>query len=277
MPSNRRRASIVIAGLAASLLTAFSPTAEARSSLLWNGDFDSGSIPRWSSSSACGGGGTSGVSQYRSVEGLGNKAGKCPTVRLVKYHTRTGKGRALKVDMPPGAKRATPSSAYRWFVSANANGTREQYFAVSVWFGKNVTKSSTWMSPISWRTDGSAGDSLVVHKKGNRLVFRRSVNGSWPDGAGKDDIDMGRITTGRWIDFVFRIRWSARGGTGIRQVYRDGKLMGTSRKMNTRNGHIYRFRVGMYQDSATKVRRTVYYDAVKIGRTYASVRVRAAR
>ncbi len=83
--------------------------------------------------------------------------------------------------------------------------------------------------PISWRTDGSADDSLVVHRNRNgHLVFRRSVNAPWPNGARTDDIDMGRIEPGRSIDLVFRIRWSAHDGTGVRQVWRDGKLLGTS-------------------------------------------------
>ncbi len=71
------------------------------------------------------------------------------------------------------------------------------------------------------------------------------MNAPWPDGADTDDIDMGPIEPGRWTDLVFRIQWSAHGGTGVRQVWRDGKLMGTSTRMNTRNGHQYRFRAGI--------------------------------
>jgi hypothetical protein len=269
-----RRLLGLVAGAAAVGVLLAPTLASAADGVVWSGDFDRGAVPPWSSNTgSCPGGTVSGDNQYQSVEGEGNVVGKCPAVSLVTDRTRSGSGRAMRVHMPPGTKRATPSSTYRWDVPGTANGELDQYVGMSVYFEQGFP-GSTWISPISWRTTDKG--SLVVQKKGSNLVFRRSVNTSWDGCAANtacsnDDLDMGPIVQGKWIDFVFRVRYSAQEDTGIRQVWRDGVLMGTSTKRNVLDGSTYRLRVGMYQDDSTTVARTLYYDNVRIGSSYNAV------
>jgi hypothetical protein len=251
-------------------------TGQSPPSPTWVGDFDVGQVPPWTGDTGrCGDGRQDRDNQYRSVEAQGNPRGRCPTVQLVSDLTRTGDGRAMRIEMPPGSQRATPSSTYRWDVPGEADGELDMYVGMSVYFRRGFP-TDTWMSPVSFRVDSDDSGSLVVQLKDDHLVFRRSVNASW-DGCeagsdcSNDDLDMGPVVEGRWIDFVFRVRWSSSPGTAVREVWRDGELMGSSRRPNVLGGSEYRLRVGMYQDRSTRVSRILYYDEVRIGRSYDAV------
>jgi hypothetical protein len=104
------------------------------------------------------------------------------------------------------------------------------------------------------------------------FIARRETRGwEYADGGGADTIDLGPVRKGQWTDFVIHIRWSDDPETGLREYWRDGRLMGRSAKQTMATDSPVINRIGLYQGSAVDQDRTLYWDNHRIGGSYAEV------
>jgi hypothetical protein len=84
---------------------------------------------------------------------------------------------------------------------------------------------------------------------------------------------LGPVVTGRWVTFVEHVRWSTR-SDGTMEWWRDGVKMGQY------DGATFgskspppkaEYRLGIYEGTKVDVDRSIYYDNVRVGTSYAAV------
>jgi hypothetical protein len=245
--------------------------ASAAGRVLWNGDFDTGGLPRGSVT-----GGGSSRSQYRSIQEMGGPG----RVRLVSSPRRDGAStRSARIHMPAGSQRSQLVSKLKW--KPNSSGSTDRWYGTSLYFGDNwdlsqvTTSSSQFFNPIAWRCQCPNG-SLNVDGHSGRLWLRRNTRYRWPDRRGIDLIDLGPIVKGQWIDLVFHIRWSTTTTGALREAWRDGVYMGAKTNRNSVDTSDHYYRVGVYQGTGVTGDRDMWIDNVKIGTSYAAVDPSAA-
>ena len=117
-----------------------------------------------------------------------------------------------------------------------------QPWFTTLWYGFSVylptdkyPTSSVWEIVAQWHHVAEASD-FDASTRGNPPLALHVVNGHWKLSVKGDDdvpttqaydfsrgIDLGPYATGRWNDWVFRVRWDYRSSkTGLLQVWRNG-------------------------------------------------------
>jgi hypothetical protein len=118
------------------------------------------------------------------------------------------------------------------------------------------------------------GNGIILSRLGDgqpHFVARRETRGwNHEDGSSPEEIDLGPVVKGKWIDFVVHVRWSD-GDDGVREYWRDGVLMGRSTKQNMGTDSPVIHRMGLYQGASIDHTRTLYWDNHRIGRSYIEV------
>lgn len=214
--------------------------------------------------------------------------GDASTLEVVDAPERSGK--AVRLAMPPsrGVEADVPSRRFvyptpdlRWNSGDDAwygisiyvdedwdlnqiGDTREHFLAM---FSMRWTDLSTSKNGPGngIGVDRVAGDS-VPH-----FVADRETRGWDYPHPGDDRIDLGPVVKGEWIDFVIHIKWSASPDSGVREYWRDGKLMGRSTKQNMGTDAEVHHRMGIYQGTAVDHERRLYWDNHRVGNSYAEV------
>jgi hypothetical protein len=219
------------------------------------------------------------------TEGNGRRA----TTRLVDAPRKAG--RAVRFVMPPsrGVRRDTPNR-----MQLSPAGDLSWRHGADVWYGISVYIGTNWKlsqvvddrrhfaslfsfrwRDISRRKNGPGAGIKMSRVRGDsrpRFVAERETRGwRYRDRGGRDSIDLGPVVKRRWIDFVVHIRWSATRRGGIREYWRDGRLMGRSRLRNMGTDSPVIHRMGLYQGTAVDHQRTLYWDNHRVGRSYAEV------
>ncbi len=268
--------------------------------VLWSGDFERGGIPHGANGRRCGTGKHDGPDsrrdQYRAVEEMGNSA--CTNqVRLSRGLTRTRDSRrSLKIVMGARQQREVAASKFHW--TPNRRGSVDHWYGFSLYYAADwqvrgglarEVSGSSWHSPIGWRMAGGngslnlSGDLNMSNANGHRfqtfrtphMILRRNTvmnNGHfYKDGKGLDKLDLGPIVTRRWMDFVCHIRWSTTAHNAVRECWRDGRYMGAKHSRNAVGARSHELRVGQYQDTNLRHRRTTYVDNVRIGTSFRAV------
>jgi hypothetical protein len=126
--------------------------------------------------------------------------------------------------------------------------------------------------------------SLALRVKGERwriTVQTDPASVTHKTGAPRKTVWQGKFAKDTWTDWVFHVRWSAR-GDGLLVVWKNGKRIASCRGANAYDdkGKMY-FKIGLYKPSwndpaapsEVSVRR-IYHDEVRIGgatATYADV------
>lgn len=117
-----------------------------------------------------------------------------------------------------------------------------------------------------WTTNGKWSISNLWDDK---AFTPKSTTGNGWDYGGKWNYDLGAYETGKWTDWVVRVRWSY-GTDGILQMWKDGVLVvDQQNKPNAFNDQKSPyFKMGMYKGwSSTPgpiTRREVYHDAFRM-------------
>lgn len=200
-------------------------------------------------------------------------------------------GRALRMVMPPsrGARRDTPNR-----MQIHPAGRLSWRDGSDAWYGISMYLADDWdldqvannreyfasllsmrWGDIGHRRSGPGGGISLRRVAGDSrphfVAGRETTGWSYRDGDGNDQIDIGPVVKNRWIDFVVHIRWSASSSGGLREYWRDGKLMGRSTNQNMGTDSRVIHRMGIYQGVGVDHRRTLYWDNHRIGRSYAEV------
>jgi len=91
--------------------------------------------------------------------------------------------------------------------------------------------------------------------------------------------NLGPITKGQWIDWVFHVKWSHK-ADGLLKVYKNGRLVVSKTGPNTYNDKVgpY-FKIGIYKPQwkvnprkSTTTQRVIYFDQVRVERGYRTFR-----
>lgn len=90
-------------------------------------------------------------------------------------------------------------------------------------------------------------------------------------------IQLGPVRAGKWVTFVQHVLWST-GHDGKVEWWRNGRKKGeyNGRTFSVPNPRA-EFRLGIYEGTSVNVDRTLLYDNVKIGTSYAAVNPRPRR
>lgn len=255
--------------LAASL--ALSPTtAKADPGITWEGGFDEGGIPRGTLTA----GGTTNP-QYSQIQQYGGAG----TSALVTDRRRTADStRALKAVLPANAQREQWVSSHTW--RPDELGSVNSFYGFSLFLDKDwelgqglagEVSGSSWFIPAEWRSGAGGSLSLVGTNVGGkpRLELRR--RGTFSDGLGTDKIDAGPLVSGAWLDFVVHVRWSISSGTAVRELWRDGVLLGRKTSRNAASTGEHALWLGPAQAGSIAHSRTTFVDNVRIGTSYGEV------
>ncbi len=224
---------------------------------------------------------------YGNVERQGN--GEQSEVAVVP--SPDGPGKAVRLVMPPspGADSDTPNRTLvyptpdlRW------RSGDEAWYGISIYIDEDWDLSqieenrSYFLAMLGMRwtdlsiTENGPGNGINMTLVGDdpvpHFVSRRETRGwEFSDDAGNDLIDLGRVVKGRRNDFVIHIKWSASPEGGLREYWRDGKLMGRSTKQNMGTDAEVHHRMGIYQGTAVDHQRTIFWDNHRIGESFEEV------
>lgn len=258
--------------------------------VLWNGDFETGGVPHGATGRRCHTGAADGPDsrsdQYSSTQEMGNTA--CTSrVVLTGERTRTPRSkRALRITMGPHQQRELLVSKFGW--RPDARGSVDLWYGLSLYYDpftwqqgagyRRELSASSWDDPFGLRTkgpNGSLNGSSDLRRDGPHLSLRRNtvrnLQHFYGDGRGLDEIDLGRVVVGRWMDLVVHVRWSTTSHNALREAWRDGVYQGRRTSRNAVDTLPHHLRVGQYQDTTIGHSRTTYVDNVRIGTSYAAV------
>jgi hypothetical protein len=139
--------------------------------------------------------------------------------------------------------------------------------------GQEVWYTFSMMLPSDWATGGEHQTLFQAHQKsGCQPVLALRVEGDqWrlkSRSAGTDctnnkssTYSLGRIETGRWVEWTIRIKWSYK-SNGILQVWKNG-----TRVVDQSGPNLYNVeqgpaaRIGLYKRKWNGAKRQVYYAA----------------
>ena len=129
---------------------------------------------------------------------------------------------------------------------------------------------------VEWHVDG--GDGPGPDPLPARRVSERRVHAGSPHGTHRlltDSLEVRYLATGRWVNFVFRVKWAS-DNNGIVEGWMDGekKFSYTGRTWGSGVSAVYPM-AGYYRANHN-ANAVMYIDAFKVGTSYSSV-ARSAR
>ena len=203
---------------------------------------------------------------------------------VVEDPARTGEG-ALRLKLP--ASDGEKSRSQLRVPDLSFESGDDYWYGISVyvdedWDLEQIDDDAELFGAVfsfRWRdisTDANGpGNGIVLDRLEDgrpHFIARRETRGwNYADGDGADTIDLGPVRKGQWIDFVIHIRWSDNAEDGLREYWRDGRLMGRSANQTMATDSPVINRMGLYQGSAVDHDRTLYWDNHRIGGSYAEV------
>lgn len=252
---------------------------------------------------------------YSSIQSAGNDTSHTATVSVANDQLRNARNKtSCKIVMQPGSQRLAmssrgdPSPPFQGQWTPDGVGSIDHWYGWSMLYGSDWGSTTTlnaentgtiWNAPIAWRmsptvigngsmnvsgdeNDSNGSANTPVSSTPRTLYLRRNSvldqSGYWTDGLGLDKIPMGQVVVGQWMDFVVHVRWSTTTTNALREVWRDGVLMGRKTSMNavmidtaTKMSDSHSWRIGPYQETVITHTRTQWFSNIRIGTSYAAV------
>ncbi|MEM9479954.1 MAG: polysaccharide lyase [Verrucomicrobiota bacterium] len=162
-------------------------------------------------------------------------------------------------------------------MSENFNMGGEYWYGFSTYFPASWqpdTQSELFAQWIGWR---DYGPSLAIYIYGDDYCIKKR----WAAGGSYRNLWKGKVAEdkGKWVDWVFRVRWSAN-KDGFIEVWKNGEkiLADTGRNCGVGEFAPY-FKFGIYkwpwkesqeESPSTVTKRTLYIDEIRIGDESAS-------
>ncbi len=238
------------------------PVAAASSAgMLWGSNFEDGNL---------------GIYKTVRTEGSGTRGSHVITTE----RARTGV-RSMKITLPASTSGGT-IGRYQ-LVAGMPIGTNGQ----DRWYGYSLSLGSDWdlsqildsrsyfLGGTGFRYTGTPAngpgsnlDATVVSGSAQWLTGTNLASTVGSDHVG--EAVLGRVTMNQWSDFVFHMKWST-GSDGLREVWRDGVLVGRYSGPTLGLNSTFEHRIGLYQGTAVNHTRTMYVDNHRVGTSYAAV------
>jgi hypothetical protein len=197
--------------------------------VMWRGDFETGTLDQWS------------------------RPPRSEQVRIVNQPVRDGKY-ALRIDGTNAAKRGGHDRIELLHQpSRTAEGT-ERYFGWSVYLPRKLTDGRHALG--YFETRGSWRRLMAFEARGEDIRFTTRVPYTlhW--------VGKGKLTAGRWHDFVLHVRWSRDPEKGFVEGWFDGENVVPLTKTATlldRNAVF--FQIGLFRETSD-VPETIIIDRV---------------
>ncbi len=221
-----------------------------------------------------------GLGDYSEVEtqGSGEDASRTVSSRSA----RTG-SRSARLEMPPSTAEGGPSRNQSVADSPNAEDGDDRWYGVSIWIGNSWDLNQLHRGPeefmnivgFRWAEDaddynGPGNGINATRVDGEPIFTSATIVGDPGERESAGRLDLGPVVQGEWIDWVIHIKWST-DDDGLREVWRNGRKVGTYRGPTMSRDLPVLHRIGIYQGREVDHDRVLYWDNHRIGRSYAAV------
>jgi hypothetical protein len=213
-------------------------------SVVWRGDFETGSIAQWSHTQA--------VSADR--------------LQIINSPARQG-SYAIKATVKQGDDPINSSGNRNELVYMSREPVNSEfYYRWSTRFAPDFPSVKTWQLFTQWHHEGSSGSPPVeFYVYGEEI--RLSIGGNSPVIVWKTP-----LVRDAWHDFIFHVKWSADATVGFVELYHNGQLVMPKRKIATMfSGMLNYLKVGLYRSDTVKPVGVVYHDGWVQARTLEAV------
>ncbi|QSQ27496.1 heparin lyase I family protein [Pyxidicoccus parkwayensis] len=209
------------------------------SSVVWVGDFETNSRSQWSSA------------QMVSADRLA----------IVSSPLRQGRY-ALKATVKQGDDPINASGNRNELVRMTREPVgSEYYYRWSTMFDSTYPSAKAWQLFAQWHHEGDSGSPPVEFDVyGEEL--RLNIGGSpgtivW----------RAPLVRGKWLDFIFHVRWSPDSSVGFVELYLNGQLVLPKRNIATQfPGMLNYLKVGLYRNETIAQTGIVYHDGWTMAR-----------
>jgi hypothetical protein len=221
LTQNRRCLPGIVSGhpiLIGLLALVFMPTAGAMAEVIWRGDFETGTTEQWS-------------------------APKSDAIKIVQDPVREGKY-AVRIDGTNAARRGTRDRIelqHQPKPPGTAEGT-ERYFGWSVYLPKAFTKDMHALGFFETRNSWRQLMSFEVRGEDIQYSTRVPYAMRW--------VGKGKLTPGRWHDFVIHVLWSRDPAKGFVEVWFDGeKVVPKAMTATLLDENVAFFQIGLFRET----------------------------
>lgn len=209
------------------------------SSVVWVGDFETGDRTQWSST------------QMVSADRLAVTAAP---LRQGRY--------ALKSTVKHGDDPINASGHRNELVKMTREPVgSEYYYRWSTMFDATFPSARTWQLFTQWHHDGNSGSPPVeFYVYGEEI--RLNIGGS-------PGVIVWRtpLVRGKWLDFIFHVKWSPDSKVGFVELYLNGQLVLPKRNIATQfSGMLNYLKVGLYRSDTVTQTGIVYHDGWTMAR-----------
>lgn len=238
--------SATISAIALSLLAVVPVQAQSRNNIIFSDDFESGSLNGWDISEAC-------CQHSHSLVSTPVRSGNSAYRSLLK------KGDPLY----KGSGRAE-------IQLENFPATSERWVGISIYFPPEGDKSYT--SIFQFHTKPGRGQKWTsppfqLIMRDDQLSLKRYAKGTTGVGTKNETWNLGTVTRGKWMDFVFRIKNSS-GEDGLFEAWLNGQQVvqyqGVTMLPGARGNFV---KMGAYKGRGNPANTDtpIYYDQFRIG------------
>jgi hypothetical protein len=200
------------------------------------------------------------------------RAGK----EAVKFTYRKGDGRRAELALP-----SVPRNSERWYAASIYVPTDfkavEGSFIITQFHSTEDKGEPGKIPPLFIQTDGKTLSLGSRWDDGRKLTSnsRDVKRQSW---------DLGSLPKGRWIDFVYHVKWSYQ-SDGFLEVFMDGKKVAEKTGPNTYNDDKGPYmKIGMYASGINSEpelynfsEQVLYFDRIRVGDASANYKTVASR
>lgn len=146
----------------------------------------------------------------------------------------------------------------------------ELYFGFSTLLGDGFPTEASWQVITQWKNDGDGSPPLELSIENGR--YSLSGGADHPAGGQAFIEPIGPATTGRWVDWVFHIKFSPDPDVGFVEIWQGDDLVlpryqpdtGTLYPDTEDEGTSY-VKTGYYRNGDISAPGTIYFDSWRIG------------
>ncbi len=209
------------------------------SSVVWVGDFETNSRSQWSHT------------QMVNADRLA----------VVTSPTRQGRY-ALKATVRKGDDPINSSGNRNELVRMTREPVgSEYYYRFSTMFDSSFPSVKTWQLFTQWHHEGNSGSPPVeFYVYGEEI--RLNIGGNPGTIVWRTP-----LVRGKWLDFIFHVKWSPDSKVGFVELYMNGKLVLPKRYIATQfKGQLNYLKVGLYRNDTVSPVGIVYHDGWTMAR-----------
>jgi hypothetical protein len=174
----------------------------------------------------------------------------------VRFEMRSSDTKVKRAEIQPPSK----DPAYRQEIG------EEAWYTVSMMLPSGWATGNETQTLLQGHQKSGCQPALALRVDGDRWVLKSRSAGTDCTNSKTRSYSLGRIETGKWVDWTMRIKWSYK-SDGILQVWKNG-----TRVVNQSGPNLYNadqgpaVRFGLYKGRWRGANRQVYYaDSFRVG------------